>query len=1081
MKPTLVLLSLLICMGSAAQVFPIQVSAHLTPPYSPYLSDYTSPGAQNFVIQIRGNDITLANYACKLRISIEGVGISIATKQNLMLQPLVLQGGAMQHVLYGSDLSEYFHPNALEFSGLTRSEYVKSGRLPEGVYRFTVEVLDFNRGIVVSNKSISTAWIILNNPPLLNLPFNLSRLDVQDPARILFTWTPRHTGSPNAAFATEYIFRLIEVWPNDRNPFNAVLTQSPLYETTTTQNQLLYGMNEPALLPGKKYAWQVEARDTGGKDLFKNNGRSEVYVFEYGEALAVPQNLNMRWAKPTTLSIRWSTVANETEEIKYRLQYRLRKRNPDHQWYETRTKFTEKTLYDLETDTEYEMRVRAEKLVQESAYSEIRIFKTLPADADEFVCKEETEPVPLPENTLPVFQLAINDTVHAGGYDVMVRDVMVIGGKCYGSGVAIVPWFNEAKVRVTFEGIKVNDRFWLTSGSINSVWAQQSTFVLEAETAASAGNAAEIGEQDVSAMAADTLITIEGAAIISATKDKAGNVVISTSDGAEHTLRKGESYVIVDEFGNGYVVDREGNATKTTASEARAVAARGQQNTNTKVPSTGSPTGGASRSLKLISEILTGFQLQISEIIAGRKPSFPKGAGPMADRYDPPKPAACLPDDHEKLAIIYHYLDKLKADTSALSALVRQVFAETKNKELLNDLANRTNERNVEYKSLLASEEMQKAEEIVCPYVIENAKQNYGSIWWRSPLWERAANTLSKHFLKQGLQSSVVCKSKECTTTVELNISDEVTSSFDVAFDSEQNQDQVSMLLAHYGIDALRILDATEEDFTEWWWNWMALQDARIYERDHGGVAVIEFIADIIMAPTLYPAISGWATGHHWRDGRELSGWEQALSALDFLAAEEVIKGGITNFVVRIGQKSVRLLNLSKANKYLLQKCIRDGLKFSVIADDEIIILIKEGDEVGRIVNNVLTVKYGKFGGDVVCEATKTTTVIGRYEDLVDGGGIKTIKDNKLYNYGENPGGINILDDPQWDWPLNEKWLKEALDRGDVIRAISNPSKIENLWVDGIVGGKPRPFGQEVDLLQKLGYRFDFNNFIFTK
>ncbi|MEX2232451.1 MAG: fibronectin type III domain-containing protein [Cyclobacteriaceae bacterium] len=576
MKHILLFLAVIFGIVASAQVFPVQVNPQLIPPYSPYLSDYTAPGAQNFIVHIRANDISLTDYPCKLRITIEGVGITIRTKENFIAQPIRLEGGGVPQIFYGEDLWEYFLPNALEFSGFSRSEYEKRAKLPEGVYRFSVEVLDYNRSTVVSNKGTTTAWIILNDPPMLNLPTNFSKLKLQDPTNILFTWTPRHTASPNAAFTTEYTFRLLEVWPENRNPYDAFLTQPPLFEIVISQTQIIYGPGEPSLIPGRKYAWQVEARDTGGKDLFKNKGRSEVYVFQYGEALPVPQNLQMRWAKPTTLAIRWDRVTVVNEDVKYRLQYRPRQRSENHDWYETRTMFTEKTLYHLQTNTEYELRVRTETDGQESDYTEIEIFKTLPPEEEVFVCKDVAPP-DIPENTLPVFPLSINDTIKAGGYDVLVRDVMEVNGKYYGSGLAIVPWFNSAKVRVTFENIRVNDGFWLTAGTIKSVWNPESRFLLEAETPITPGKAPQTGELDVNIVATDSLITVEGMSIASVTKDEAGNIVVTTTDGNQKTLPKGESYAIVDEVGNGYVVDEKGNITKTTATAARGSGERGRR------------------------------------------------------------------------------------------------------------------------------------------------------------------------------------------------------------------------------------------------------------------------------------------------------------------------------------------------------------------------------------------------------------------------------------------------------------------------------------------------------------------------
>lgn len=577
MKTLLTLTLVLFLTPSFAQVFPVQVSLQITPPYSPYLSDYTAPGSQSFAIHIYTNDITLADYRARLRLTIEGPGITLRTQAAFVPRPLHLQGGVPQ-TFYGEDLQEYFHPDNLTVSGLPFNEYAKNRRLPDGIYRFSIEVLDYNRGTVVSNKGTAMAWVILNDPPILILPSNFSKLKIQDPLNILFSWTPRHTGSPNAAFSTEYIFRLVELWPEQRHPNDAFLTTPPLYETTTTENQLHFGPNEPRLLPGRKYAWQVQAHVSQGKDLFKNKGYSEVFVFQYGEALAVPANLRMRWAKPTTLAIKWDPLKDSDPQLRYRLQYRPRLRRENHEWYETWTRFTDKTLYNLQTNTEYEMRIRSENALQDSEYSGIQVFTTLREEQATFACRDNAPPPPVPASTLPVFPLSVNDTIHAGGYDVLVRDVMRAGTKYFGSGLAIVPWFNGAKVRVTFENIGVNDRFWLTSGAIKSVWNRESSSLWEEQTPVTAGSVPETGNLDITVVESDSLVSMGEAIIASVTKDETGNIIVTTTAGETVTLARGESYALADGAGNGYVIDEKGNIAKTTSTAETETATRGNRN-----------------------------------------------------------------------------------------------------------------------------------------------------------------------------------------------------------------------------------------------------------------------------------------------------------------------------------------------------------------------------------------------------------------------------------------------------------------------------------------------------------------------
>ena len=571
--------------SSYAQVFPIQINSQIAPPYTPYLADYTAPGTQKLMLQVRSNDPLLNDYRVKLRITIEGVNITIRTKPSFIpQQPILIEAGGVPQLYYGEDLAEYFSPNALDFAGITRSQYEKGAKLPEGLYRFTIELLDYHRGTVISNKTFSMAWIILNDPPLLNLPRKDSKLRIVDPTNVAFTWTPRHTGSPNAAFSTEYKFRLVEIWPATRNPYDAFLTQPALYETTTSETQIIYGPAEPALIPGRKYAWQVQATDTEGRDLFKNQGRSEVYVFQFGDALGIPENVRLQSANPSGLNVRWDqSLVGSTDPVQYRVRYRPKKKTND-QWYEAVAQEQWRALSLLQPDTEYEVQVRAEQLPQISEYSGTQIFKTLPAGANQFVCKDDVPLPPTPAATFPTSKLSINDTIHAGGYDVLVREVTGEGNKYSGRGVAIVPWFNDARVRVTFEKIGVNNQFWLTSGEIKTVWDANSKFLMKVEGQTSPGGVTpQAGEIPVTIVATDSLIQITGAAIVSVTKDAEGNIVVQTSDGQSRTLEKGESYSITDEVGNGYVIDKDGNIVKTTATEAMAANARGNRNYEIKL------------------------------------------------------------------------------------------------------------------------------------------------------------------------------------------------------------------------------------------------------------------------------------------------------------------------------------------------------------------------------------------------------------------------------------------------------------------------------------------------------------------
>jgi len=189
----------LIARPSMSQNYPIQVTTSLLAPYSPELSYYTAADANNLQVFINLLDLETIDLRTKLRITIEGAGIRLTTSPSYIPPALILQGG-VPTMLSGFDIRNYLSPDHMDFEGITRSEFIRTGQFPEGFYTFTVEVLDYNRSLQISNASMATAWIVLNDPPLINYPFNGDKLITNNPQTINFSWLGRHLASPNSAF-----------------------------------------------------------------------------------------------------------------------------------------------------------------------------------------------------------------------------------------------------------------------------------------------------------------------------------------------------------------------------------------------------------------------------------------------------------------------------------------------------------------------------------------------------------------------------------------------------------------------------------------------------------------------------------------------------------------------------------------------------------------------------------------------------------------------------------------------------------------------------------------------------------------
>ncbi|HEY1056527.1 MAG TPA: hypothetical protein VGE24_15380, partial [Emticicia sp.] len=120
--------------ADAQQNFPILANLRLTPPYSLYLNDYTAPGAQKLQLDLFLKDLTKQNYPFRLRVKIEGFGITIASRPDFYVAPFYLNAGEMR-VMYGDELATYLDPANLVFQGIDLNTFQsRGGKLPEGVY-----------------------------------------------------------------------------------------------------------------------------------------------------------------------------------------------------------------------------------------------------------------------------------------------------------------------------------------------------------------------------------------------------------------------------------------------------------------------------------------------------------------------------------------------------------------------------------------------------------------------------------------------------------------------------------------------------------------------------------------------------------------------------------------------------------------------------------------------------------------------------------------------------------------------------------------------------------------------------------
>jgi len=456
------------CLLSNAQIYPVQATPQLVPPYSFKLSDYSTTTQEKLFLNLLLTDAQESGRQVRLKLFVEGPGIKFQSADFVNgALPIVLDGGVNQR-LTNLDLQPYFNLNNLV--GISPKQY--SEQLPEGQYQFCFEVYDQFSGQRISNRSCANIYLVLNDPPLLNVPFRGDLVTAQEPQNIIFNWTPRHINAP----AVQYEFTLRELWDTGMDPQATFLASPPLYQTTTYATTLHYGPAQTPLLEGKTYGWQVRAFVSDGintTSLFRNNGLSEIYHFTYRADCKPPRFVLSEAENSQTVNINWQMG----EHLRYRVQYRKKGYGED-DWFGLWSQTNEATIRNLEEGTVYEFRVGGDctslPASQQGggeglAYSPIHEFTT-PTEDEMAYYNCGIPPEVEIKNQESLLNLGVNEVFRAGDFPIIVNYVDYLGddGRYTGWGTMTVPYFGDTNIRVEFNNIKINTDYQLVEGMVET-------------------------------------------------------------------------------------------------------------------------------------------------------------------------------------------------------------------------------------------------------------------------------------------------------------------------------------------------------------------------------------------------------------------------------------------------------------------------------------------------------------------------------------------------------------------------------------------------------------------------------------
>lgn len=262
----------------------VNIQVKILPPYQRDIAEYAS---RPDLILLTLTNTTTSEQSIQLRGSITGDnGISLSVKPSYRSPNAVILGPMETKILNGNDIAQLFNYKRIDYSGINANHFINGQGLPEGNYNFCVRAFDYNDPSIALSPDEPMGCTILSitnlEPPTIISPFNDQEIINTGVQTFVITWaTP-----PGAPPSIQYNVRLTEIVV-PRDPNEAMWSTSPIFERTVHGNSMLYGPAEPQLTPGRRYALAVEAIDPFQKFAFRNQGRSEVTSFVFGENVAI--------------------------------------------------------------------------------------------------------------------------------------------------------------------------------------------------------------------------------------------------------------------------------------------------------------------------------------------------------------------------------------------------------------------------------------------------------------------------------------------------------------------------------------------------------------------------------------------------------------------------------------------------------------------------------------------------------------------------------------------------------------------------------------------------------------------------
>jgi hypothetical protein len=156
-----------------------------------------------------------------------------------------------------------------------RDYIIRTGSVPQGTYTVCVYVMREQTGNELGKHCI-TLPVYLPGAPRLISPQGGSKVKQKHP---LFTWAPPTPQPPNIQI--QYKLKIVEILKGQTKEEAMGANVLWFEKSGLTTRSLGYPASARPLEKTKEYVWQIQAIDASGFPVGKNQGRSEIWQFEY--------------------------------------------------------------------------------------------------------------------------------------------------------------------------------------------------------------------------------------------------------------------------------------------------------------------------------------------------------------------------------------------------------------------------------------------------------------------------------------------------------------------------------------------------------------------------------------------------------------------------------------------------------------------------------------------------------------------------------------------------------------------------------------------------------------------------------